>query len=286
MSTFADREEWLHRALETYMRPLFRQLGYRLPDVIHLSVGFPFGKKGTPGESKDIPGETWSGVHSGDNHPHVFISPFESDAIVVLETLLHECVHCYLDPDMSHDDGLGGNMADKPFRVIATAIGLVGHLDATRADGWLREIFAQMVGEPTTDPDGNTVGGELGPYPHPALMLLPSLAVNDPQAVVPATTGRAPRTTSGPAKQRNRWITVKCPKHPGAPTVHSTRTAILEGRAPLCGEPMLVFPDGTDVDGLEGLRAELVAAGERACGERMTAKVEGVSRDADEEEAS
>lgn len=285
----ATREAWLLKAIDTYMRPAFAQMGHRLPDVIHVSVGFPRGKN--QGETKDIPGETWSGMHSPDGNPHVYISPFVGDGVVALQTLLHECIHCLLDPDMSHGSGLGSPQ-DEPFRRIATELGLVGHMDATVADPALKAQFAELIGEPTVDPDGNLVGGELGPYPHPALELLPSLAVNDPRAVVTAGKVRA-RTTSGAARQKTRWVRVRCPGHPKAPAVNTSRSTILEGRAPLCGEPVLEFGPPTDPARLTELeqasadheagcgcaacaeRATLAAPviGERPCGLRMTAKV-------------
>jgi hypothetical protein len=256
------REAWLEKAIRVYMRPTFAQLGHRLPDVIHVSPGFAYGK--STGESKHIPGETWSGMHSPDGNPHIFISPFVSDPVEVLCVLVHECIHALLDPDMTHGDEQG-----EPFRGIATSLGLVGHLDATTGDAALKAQFAEMVGEPYPDPDGDgMIGGELGPYPHPALELLPSLAVNDPKVVV--TSGKVkktrPRTTSGQPKQENRHVRAICGKHPDAPVVRTAISTIKDGRGPLCGEPVMVFPE--DGNGEPTVKP---------CGERMTAKIEQVA---------
>ncbi len=251
------REAWLLKAIDYYMRPLFRQAGFPLPDVIHVSVGFPYGKQ--TGESKDLAGECWSGVHSPDGYPHIYISPFVADAVEALCVLMHDCIHAALDPDMTHSD---------TFKEAAHVLGLVGRMDATTGDAALKAVFADMVAT-DTDPD-DPDRGVLGPYPHRALELLPSLAVNDPAKVITggkaASRRRGKRTTSGAARQENRHLRVRCEQHPDAPRVSTAASTIRAGRGPLCGEPVPVPA--------EEIAADPTAPTTRPCGQRMTAKLD------------
>jgi hypothetical protein len=209
-----NREAWLDRAIDLFFRPLFAQLGYKIPDVVHVSVGWGQGRAGA--ESKDIAGQCWSGVTSEDSAPHIFISPMLSDPIEVLGTVAHELVHATLDPVMDHG---------KEFRSLATKIGLVGKMTATVPDVSTSAQYMLL-----TQPDG-----DLGPYPHSALSIL-ELPVRSRQ---PEMAGGPPRrVTSGPAKQEARWVKVVCPDHEGAPVVRTSRRAVEDGRGPLCGEPV------------------------------------------------
>lgn len=209
-----NRESWLVKAIDVYFRPLFAQLGYKIPDVVHVSVGWGAGRAGA--ESKDIAGQCWSGMASPkDNAPHVFISPMLSDPIEVLGTLAHELVHATLDPVMDHG---------KEFRTLATAIGLTGKMTATTADVVTAAQYVLL-----TEPSG-----DLGPYPHSAIEIL-SLPT---RAREPQTVGgpKPRRVSSGPAKQEARWVKVVCPDHESAPVVRTSRRTVEDGRAPLCGE--------------------------------------------------
>lgn len=214
-NTTHNRESWLVKAIDVYFRPLFAQLGYKIPDVVHVSVGWGAGRAGR--ESTDIAGQCWSGLASPkDNAPHIFICPMLADPIEVLATLAHELVHATLDPVMDHG---------KDFRTLAVQIGLAGKMTATTADVVTAAQYVLLT-EPT---------GDLGPYPHSAIELL-SLPVRsrDPELVG----GPKRRITSGPAKQEARWVKVVCPDHEGAPVVRTSRRTVEDGRAPLCGMPV------------------------------------------------
>jgi hypothetical protein len=211
--TATNREAWLVRAIDLFFRPEFAKLGYKIPDPIHVSVGWGCGRAGA--ESKDIAGQCWSGVASKDSAPHIFISPMVDDPIEVLAILAHELVHATLDPIMDHG---------KPFRTLALEIGLVGPMAATEASNGAAAEY-MLLAEPT---------GLLGVYPHSAISIFEFARKGAP---VPQTVGGPPRRiTSGPAKQTgSRHIRVFCPDHPQAFAVRSCQSAVDQGSTPLCG---------------------------------------------------
>jgi hypothetical protein len=88
----------------------------------------------------------WTGKASADGVAPVFISPFLSDPIQVLGTLLHEKVHAVVGVEFKHG---------KHFRTLAVACGLTGKMTATTIGDDLNASLRAMA-------------GQLGPYPHPA----------------------------------------------------------------------------------------------------------------------
>lgn len=214
-SKFATREQWLEAAIEEF-RGLFEQVGYPLPERIHVSCGWGYGR--AHAETKDIAGQCWSGMQSEDGAPHVFISPMLSMAYEVLSVLMHELIHCAMDPEMDHG---------KKFAACAKMIGLEGPMRATRPSMELAMELESVA----------AANGTLGPYPHSPIELLPTLAVNDPAARPRVAVGGG-RGTTAPAPQTNRWVNVACPTCPGSRsknrTVRLSRTALAEG-APICG---------------------------------------------------
>lgn len=213
---YATREQWLEAAIEEF-RPTFEQIGYPLPERVHVSCGWGYGK--AHAEAKDIAGQCWSGTQSEDSYPHVFIGPMLHRPVEVLGTLIHELIHAALDPEMSHG---------KSFKAAATTLGLVGPMRATVPDLPTGLQYEMLAAE----------GGVLGPYPHSPIELLPSLSVNDPAARPVVAVGGG-RGTTAPAPQVSRWLNVRCPDCMG-PTgrghrvVKISRSGFEQG-APLCG---------------------------------------------------
>jgi len=210
------REQWLEKAIEVYFRPLFAQLGYTIPERIHVSVGWGVGQSRATQETAAILATCWSGTVSEDSFPHIFISPTLAKASEVLATLAHELVHATLDPEMSHG---------KDFKTLAEQIGLVGRMTATVADSASGAEYMLLAEE----------SGDLGPYPHSAIDLSLVLTRVPKPELVPVG-GPEPKISSGPRAQSNRWVRVSCPDHPAAPTVRTSRKTVEQGRAPLCGE--------------------------------------------------
>ena len=209
------REAWLEKAIAVYFRPLFEQIGYKIPELVHVSVGWGYGRASA--ESKIILGQCWSGVASEDSAPHIFVSPMVSDPAEVLAIIAHELIHATLDPDMSHG---------KEFKTLADAVGLTGPMTETTADISTSAEYMLMAEE----------GGELGPYPHSALSVF-EFAKN-PAKVPEYVGGPTPRrkVTSGPAPQRARWLRVRCADHPSGGSVMTSRSTVDRGAAPMCGE--------------------------------------------------
>jgi hypothetical protein len=184
----ATRELWLEHAIEVF-RPRFDEVGFPLPERFHVSVGFGYGAKR---ESAKLLGQCWSGLASTDGFPHVFISPEMGDTMEVLRTLLHELIHGALDSPEGIQDG-----HTKRFAEIATRLGFEGKMTETPASvGLQAELF--------------TVAAALGDYPHGALdVAMANVPVPVPVGSDPH--GPRTRTRTGPNRQTNRHIKIKCP---------------------------------------------------------------------------
>lgn len=135
---YATREEWLRAAVDR-MRPWFRELGHEIPEY-YVSIGFP-----STGARSNRIGECH--YTSEDGKPHLFVHPAVRDGIRVLDILLHELTHSVLD----HKHG-------KPFKRLATALGLTGKMTATTATPELTWTLSRMIER------------GIGPYPHAALV--------------------------------------------------------------------------------------------------------------------
>jgi hypothetical protein len=139
----ANREAWLERLVEL-LRPSFHDLGYPLPPVVRVSVGFP-SRQGRAKHRRRI-GECWSGDCADDAAPQVFISPLldqpEADHVLV-----HELVHAAVGTACGHRG---------KFRRLALGLGLTGSMRATIAGPALRQRL-------------DALALRLGPYPHAVL---------------------------------------------------------------------------------------------------------------------
>ncbi len=140
-SALSTREQWLTRAIEK-LKPLFKAVGHDIPQV-RVSVGFPGG-----GSARKRIGEYWSASASEDKVPQIFISPVLGTAFEHLDTLCHELVHA-CTPGAGHK---------KPFKQLATALGMVGPMRAAGAGPELKLKLEAMA-------------LELGDLPHSRLNL-------------------------------------------------------------------------------------------------------------------
>jgi hypothetical protein len=194
------REGWLEAAIE-HFRPAFVEVGYPLPDKMHVSVGFGYGVRA---ESKFILGQTWKTTVSDDGLNHLFIGPQEGDPAEILVTLLHELIHVALDVE----DGHRGRFAE-----IATRLGFLGPMTQTPPSPTL---MAEML----------TLAAALGPFPHGKLDV-DKLRQPAPVPVNPdGTPGRPVKVHTGPGKQGTRMIKLVAPC---GYTVRTTRKWIEEG---------------------------------------------------------
>lgn len=127
----ASREAWLNTMVDK-LRPVFMDRGYRLPEKIRVSCGFPsrnaFGKMPTIGQCH-YP------ASSADGTTEVFISPVIADTLRVGDVLVHELSHAHLGPGHGHKGAFGR---------VAGAIGLVKPWKATTASPELIELLKKL----------------------------------------------------------------------------------------------------------------------------------------------
>lgn len=118
VSTIRTREDWLNEFVRE-SRPVFRDRGFTVPDLVRVSIGFTSkGKK-----SKAI-GECWNAEASRDRHFEIFIHPgLLGNRSRVADVVTHEVCHTIV-PEAKHG---------QPFKRVAIAIGLVGKMTETEA---------------------------------------------------------------------------------------------------------------------------------------------------------
>lgn len=119
----ATREEWLQRFTEA-ARPHFKKAGHKLPKRVRCSIGFP-----SKGKRSNVIGECWQTSATADKVHEIFIRPsLQSDTSRIADVLTHELCHAALPPQTGHG---------KPFKLLATSLGLTGKMTATVAgEGW------------------------------------------------------------------------------------------------------------------------------------------------------
>jgi hypothetical protein len=135
------REAWL-AAGAAQIAPDFRTAGYRIPEKMRFSIGFP-----STGRHGATLGECWSDTHSRDRTHEIFIRADQDDPVEVLKILIHEMVHAAVGVEAKH-----GPL----FRKCALAVGLTGPMRHTTASPTLSTRLA-------------AVAEGLGPLPHAAL---------------------------------------------------------------------------------------------------------------------
>jgi hypothetical protein len=136
-----SREAWL-AAGAGHIASDFRIAGYRIPEKMRFSIGFP-----STGRQGAAVGECWSATHSHDGTHEIFIRADQDDPAKVLAILTHEMVHAAVGVEARH-----GPL----FRKCALAVGLKGPMRHTTAAPTLAARLA-------------SIAECLGPLPHAAL---------------------------------------------------------------------------------------------------------------------
>jgi hypothetical protein len=219
------REAWLEAAIEA-LRPRFVEVGYPLPDVIHISIGFAYGAKA---ESRFVLGQTWRSDMSDDGANHIFMAPFEGDPVSMLATLVHELIHVALDCE----DGHRGRFAE-----VATRLGFVGKLTTVNPN---EILAAEMM----------TLAGALGPMPHAKLSVDGPVAKRRGTPDGPQADDDRPAndpTHTGPKKQVNRQLKMVAPDC--GYVIRTARKWVVEVGAPKCPHGVDMVPDGWTLDEL------------------------------------
>lgn len=139
------REEWLQAAVSA-LRPRFKNAGFELPALVHVSVGFP-SRRALASKRGAVIGQCWSGAHSADKAPHIFISPLLGSGVDALDTLAHELVHAVMPAGTGHK---------APFVRACKALGLTAGPPKSQGAGpELREELERLNAQ--------------SPYPHASL---------------------------------------------------------------------------------------------------------------------
>ena len=145
-----NREKWLQNATDILRSGLFKQHGFLIPEDVKISCGFP----PTGGTARKMTvGVCFPRSASNAKINEIFINPTRSQMIStaensysgILGTLVHELVHAVDDCQHGHK---------KPFKDIATRVGLTGKMTATLESEELNKYFKDKI------------ISELGDYPH------------------------------------------------------------------------------------------------------------------------
>lgn len=137
-----ERQEWVEKALLT-LRQHFVSKGYTVPSNIRITIGWPKGGR------KRI-GECFFTENSNDQHFEIFISPVlgkgsEHGNHPIMEVMAHEICHTIAGYKAGHN---------KPFKVIATAIGLEGKMTSTVPGPIMLSLIAKFETENGQYPSG------------------------------------------------------------------------------------------------------------------------------------
>lgn len=144
-SPSAQRQDWLEKALKA-LRVHFAFFGYSVPENLRITMGFPKGGRTRIGECHFTD-------NSADQHFEIFISPELGKGgklanHPVIEVMAHEICHTIAGYQAAHK---------KPFKVIATKIGLEGKMTSTVPGPIMLDFIKKFE-------------SENGPYPAGALM--------------------------------------------------------------------------------------------------------------------
>lgn len=127
---YSTREAWMKEAVKRF-KPMFKQAGYDIPDIIRVSIGWPVGSRG----GRKTIGQCFHERISRDGTREIFISPELDDPVRVLDVLLHEVIHA----TVGNAEGHRGKFAD-----CARKLGLEGALTATVAGKDLKERLNKL----------------------------------------------------------------------------------------------------------------------------------------------
>ena len=133
---FQYREQWLAAAVDEF-RGYFAERGYRIPDTVKISCGWPVGCRG----SKRVRGQCFSPKASKSGTTEIFISPVEDDAMQVLGITFHEALHAAIGNEHGHGP---------VFKAACKRLGLEGKATSAMPgevlSQWLQQEVLPMLG--------------------------------------------------------------------------------------------------------------------------------------------
>lgn len=182
---FETREQWLIAAV-ALMTPLFEGAGYKVPEKLRVSCGWPSAR----GLSKKNPtiGQCWSNEAASDKINQIFISPILNQPVEqygLLDVLAHEVAHAVVGIKEKHN---------KIFGKCVRAIGLEGKLTATYGG---KDFMAQA----------EKWAAKLGSYPHGKLSGLKSPVKKQTTRLIKCECGKCEYT----ARVTRKWLEFGAP---------------------------------------------------------------------------
>ena len=138
-----NREEYLETAANE-LSDYIGKAGYTMP-LLKVSAGWP-STRAFSSKSRRV-GECWHHDAIEQEASHIFISPYLSDTVMVLATLVHEIGHAILPQEVKHK---------KAFKQYMVAVDLTGKATATEAGEVLKSFIDLLV-------------DRVGHYPHESI---------------------------------------------------------------------------------------------------------------------
>lgn len=135
------REEWMLNFIKNFCIPHFKKAGHEFDPKIRVSVGMPFGSRG----SKKAIGQYWGPQANADGIGCIFIAPTLIDGTVVLDTIVHELCHHKAGTKAKH-----GPL----FRKVALAVGLEGQMKSAGAGPQLKAELEKYLKKTKPYPHG------------------------------------------------------------------------------------------------------------------------------------
>lgn len=177
LSTTDDREQYLKKAYQVLIKPMFTAMGVKVPPF-RVSCGFT-------GAGKNAIGVCYKAWTTEDNRAQIMIVPTIENSTRVLDIFIHELIHVVLP-----NDGHNHN-----FQRMAKRLGLVAPFTATTAGTWLQAKLDAFV-------------DTHGQFPHKKLNL--GMRYEMPKDAPKGSTP-VPRPIIGaPKKQGTRQVKVFC----------------------------------------------------------------------------
>ncbi len=138
-----NREQYLETAVDE-LTDYISKANYTVPSI-KVSTGWP-SSKAFSSKSRAL-GECWHHETLKQDASHIFISPYLSDSVEVLATLIHEIGHAILPAEAKHK---------APFKRYMTAVDLVGKPTATSPGDILKSFLDLLI-------------NRIGTYPHDSI---------------------------------------------------------------------------------------------------------------------
>jgi hypothetical protein len=138
-NTHETVEGWF-QALMAAARPLFEEIGYRLPESIQIDFGFT-----SHGKRKGPRGEFWDKEASSNRIPRMIIRCDSAEIGKILDSFAHQCVHAVVGAAAGHE---------KPFRDCALRLGMEGKMREAVPGKRLAERLHALAEEVGTFPGG------------------------------------------------------------------------------------------------------------------------------------